>query len=57
MPFDEKPAKERENRIITHITKNLPAGNGFYYIEDEEESQMFKCLEDQEQRKKTSWLN
>lgn len=57
MPFDEKPAKERENRIITHITKNLPVGNGFYYTEDEEESQMFKCLEDQEQRKKTSWLN
>ena len=57
MPFDEKAAKERENKIITHITKNLQAGNGFYYIEHEEESQMFKCWEDQKQRKNTSWLN
>ena len=56
MPFDEKAAKERENRIITHIIKNLPAVNDFYYIEHEEESQTFKCLEDLKQRKKTNWL-
>lgn len=50
--FNKKATKERENRIIDHLIKNLPDNNDHYYIEHEESLQTFKVLEDPKQKDK-----
>ena len=50
--FYKKATKERENRIIDHIIKNLLASNDCYYIEHEQGLQTFTILEDPKQKDK-----
>ena len=42
----KKAAVERENRIMGNAIKKIPADNDRDYIEDEEDLQTFKILED-----------
>ena len=42
----KKATVERENRIMGNAIKKIPADNDRDYIEDEEDLQTFKILED-----------
>ena len=52
MPFSKKAMKERENKIVDHITKKLPADNDRDYIGHEDGSQTFTILVNPKQKGK-----
>ena len=45
-------SRDHEDKIIDHIIKNLPADSRRYYIENEEDTNNFKILEDPQQKDK-----
>ena len=51
VPPDTKEASVCKNKIIYHIIKILQANNDGYYIEHKEGSNMYKVLEDLQQKR------